>query len=435
MLPDDLIIKIMEDVDYEVLLNMMRASKKFITLSKYVNIKPAKINYTELHKYPERFYKYLDIHVDTPRTFDVNNIKGVNSVVFNSTVTLFNTRYLNTIKSININNVSNAIKISEICDVEHIIANCNNIKFNIPLRNLKSLKLISYKCNLSGFNSGSIEKITVTKVINITGAIFINIKILTIYDASRINDVSMMYNIPNITLYRLPNIDISPLRNAKVLDLYESKIQDISPLSQVKILKLSYCKDITDFSILGQQEELDLSSTNICDVSSLGNVKKLVLYSCRKLYNVQQLTNNEYLDLTGTLILKLPQLGKCELTLSRANITNFDNIQLVSSLCISYVNIPIPKYFPNLHTLNLSSCEFSEFPQMPQIKKIVLRYMEISNIDNLVCDDLTIKFGSITCSSIPLLACKRLTLMVVRMIDPEIYNLNDNLVSFTKYTI
>jgi hypothetical protein len=66
----------------------------------------------------------------------------------------------------------------------------------------------------------------------------------------------------------------------------------------IKVLDLSYCKNITDASVLGYVHTLNLCGCNITDVSALGNVHDLDLSCCKNITDVSMLENVHILELS-----------------------------------------------------------------------------------------------------------------------------------------
>jgi hypothetical protein len=119
-------------------------------------------------------------------------------------------------------------------------------------------------------------------------------------------------------------------------------------------LRLSFCKNINDVSMLGNVYYLVLSfSKNINDVSMLGNVYKLVLSGCKKVNDVSMLGNVYTLDLWG-----------CE------NIHNVSTLGNIYKLDLSHTNISDVSELGNVHTLYLWDCDNINDVSMLKNKKL-----------------------------------------------------------------
>ena len=111
------------------------------------------------------------------------------------------------------------------------------------------------------------------------------------------------------------------------------QIKDISPAKHVSVLNVAFCKNITDFSMLGNVTHLNLTCTAINDLSALRHVRKIILTGCQYItadslielkctyldishcYNIKsipQLTDIKHIILKGTSITNLESLESCD---------------------------------------------------------------------------------------------------------------------------
>ena len=88
-------------------------------------------------------------------------------------------------------------------------------------------------------------------------------------------------------------------------------VKDITPLANVPYLRLSECRNIQDFSCLGQQRFLaleNLRQLKDSDLYYLSNVYWLIIHWCDQISDISMLTNNCILDIYGLPLLKNPTL-------------------------------------------------------------------------------------------------------------------------------
>lgn len=166
---------------------------------------------------------------------------------------------------------------------------------------------------------------------NIVSINFSNTKFKWIPD--NMQSVKFLYldNCQNIS-----NIDnINKMESLIKLDLSRCwQIKDISPAKHVPVLNVAFCKNIEDFSMLGNVTHLNLTCTRINELSALRHVRKIILTGCQYItadsltglkctyldishcYNIKsipQLTDIKHIILKGTSITNLEGLESCDM--------------------------------------------------------------------------------------------------------------------------
>jgi len=114
--------------------------------------------------------------------------------------------------------------------------------------------------------------------------IHLNVHTLNLSYCKNITDVSLLKNVTNLNLTCCKGItDVSALGGVHTLNLSECDgVTDVSALGSVHTLNLSYCYNVTDVSNLFNCKKLILSFTKVKDISMLKNVENLVLLGYEK---------------------------------------------------------------------------------------------------------------------------------------------------------
>jgi hypothetical protein len=192
---------------------------------------------------------------------------------------------------------------------------------------------------------------------NIVSINFSNTKIRWIPD--NMQSVKFLYldNCQNIS-----NIDnISKMKSLIKLVLSRCwQIKDISPAKHVPILNVAFCKNIEDFSMLGNVIELNLTCTPINNLSFLRNVKKLILAGCQNItadnFNGLECT---YLDISHCYNIKsIPLLTHIKkIILKGTSITNLEGLESCDTVNVEDCTL-IKDFTPvyNVPHLNISRC-------------------------------------------------------------------------------
>ena len=115
---------------------------------------------------------------------------------------------------------------------------------------------------------------------------------------SMIDDVSMFGGVHSLDLTCCDVTDVSALGGVTKLNLSGCrKVKDVSMLGGVTDLDLSGCPLVEDVSMLGGVDTLKLDGSAVTDVSMLGNVRVLSLTWCKNVKDVSKLVNVHMLDL------------------------------------------------------------------------------------------------------------------------------------------
>ena len=198
---------------------------------------------------------------------------------------------------------------TDIKKLDKIVYNYPNIKLDIfvdynDILNKKSLdnifdKFEKVKKNIFKLNLSDCAQLLDHNLLSLT-----NVRILNLTNCYQITDLSSLSNVYDLNLTNCNQItDLSPLTNIRILNLTNCyQITDLSHLINVHELNLSGCYQIRNHNLLSLTNiyKLNISGCyQITDLTPLTNVYDLNLSSC------YQIRNHNLLSLTNVRILNL----------------------------------------------------------------------------------------------------------------------------------
>lgn len=197
-------------------------------------------------------------------------------------------------------------------------------------------------------------------------------------------DVRPLENIDTLTLYWTGTVDISPLYRVRDLTVTGIYCRAIYALTNVQILRVKRCKELTNISDMAGLKELYISQCDtLCTLGDLPNVEIMEMANCPRGFVIRGFPKLRTISVINSGLCHIQNLPKMILlNISRcprleeiSNLSNIETIRVQDCWRLQYLH-----HVDAVRYLTLRSCRITNLPELPLLEFVDLKETPIVDV-------------------------------------------------------